>query len=107
MHNTKFISKYEEPIGDIFKKLKKFQLLVFYFARKTPIFDDFWHLNPEIVCECAQNVSFSKKETSSFRIFIFYRIKKFVFKKKLELIEGRYLASIRKRFDQHYIRGYP
>ena len=33
----------------------------------------------------------------------FYRIKKFVFKKKLELIEGRYLASIWKRFDQHYI----
>ena len=33
----------------------------------------------------------------------FYRIKKFVFKKKLELIEGRYLASIWKCFSQHYI----
>ncbi len=42
------------------KKLKKNQLLVFSRARKPPIFDDFWHLNPEIVCECAQNVSFSK-----------------------------------------------
>ena len=31
------------------------------------------------------------------------RIKKFVFKKKLETIEGRYLASIWKCFDQHYI----
>ena len=37
-------------------------------------------------------------------IFLFfYQSKKFVFKKKLELIEGRYLASICKRFDQHYI----
>ena len=33
----------------------------------------------------------------------FYRIKKFVFKKKLELIEGRYLASIWKCLDQHHI----
>ena len=31
------------------------------------------------------------------------RIKKFVFKQKLELIEGRNLASIWKCFDQHYI----
>ena len=31
------------------------------------------------------------------------RSKKFDFKKKLELIEGRYLASIWKCFVQHYI----
>ena len=31
------------------------------------------------------------------------RSKKFVFKKKLEPIEGRYLASIWKCFNQHYI----
>ena len=36
-------------------------------------------------------------------LLFFYRIKKFVFKKKLELIEGRHLASIRKCFHQHYI----
>ena len=36
-------------------------------------------------------------------LLFFYQSKKFVFKKKLELIEGRYLASIWKRFDQHYI----
>ena len=35
--------------------------------------------------------------------FVFYRIKKFVFKKKLELIEGRYLASIWKCFVQRSI----
>ena len=32
------------------------------------------------------------------------RSQKFVFKKKLEPIEGRYLASIWKYFNQHYIR---
>ena len=35
--------------------------------------------------------------------FIFYRSKKIVFKKKLELIEGRHLASIWRCFDQHYV----
>ena len=31
------------------------------------------------------------------------RIKKFVFKKKLELIEGRHLASIWRCFEQRYV----
>ena len=37
------------------------------------------------------------------RFFKKDRSKKFVFKKKLELIEGGNLASIWKCFDQHYI----
>ena len=36
------------------------------------------------------------------RLFKKDRSKKFVFNKNLELIEGRYLASIWKCFDQHY-----